>query len=225
MSRAQYQGFMERTKTLRVPDEVYPHSLILNIYYDTDHDDLVTRSLDKPVYKEKLRVRSYGIPGKRSPVFVELKKKYDGIVYKRRSEMSLWEAENFLQRGIRPAPDSQINRELEYFRAFYRPHPAMVLCYDRDSYQGMFDPDFRMTIDRNIRFREQDLRLEDGDQGSLLQTETPYLMELKVRDALPIEMARILSELKIFPASFSKYGEAFRISHSRAAASAQAACR
>lgn len=156
---------------------------------------------------------------------MELKKKYDGIVYKRRSEMSLWEAENFLQRGIRPALDSQINRELEYFRAFYRPHPAMVLCYDRDSYQGTFDPDFRMTIDRNIRYREQDLWLEDGDQGNLLRTETPYLMELKVGDALPIEVARILSELRIFPASFSKYGEAYRVSHSRAAASAQAACR
>ena len=89
MSRAQYQGFMEHTKSFRVPDEAYPHSLILNIYYDTDHDELVNRSLDKPVYKEKLRVRSYGIPGKRSRVFVELKKKYDGIVYKRRSEMSL----------------------------------------------------------------------------------------------------------------------------------------
>ena len=210
MSRAQYQGFMEHTKMLRVPDEAYPHSLILNIYYDTEHDELVTRSLDKPVYKEKLRVRSYGIPGKRSPVFVELKKKYDGIVYKRRSEMSLREAENFLQRGIRPALDSQINR---------------VLCYDRDSYQGAFDPDFRMTIDRNIRYREQDLRLEDGDGGSPLRTETPYLMELKVGDTLPIEMARILSELRIFPASFSKYGEAYRISHSRADVSVQAACR
>ena len=99
MSRVQYQGFMARTKMLRVPDEAYPHSLILNIYYDTDHDELVTRSLDKPVYKEKLRVRSYGIPGKRSSVFVELKKKYDGIVYKRRSEMSLWEAENFSSEG------------------------------------------------------------------------------------------------------------------------------
>ena len=225
MSRAQYQGFMEHTKMLRVPDEAYPHSLILNIYYDTEHDELVTRSLDKPVYKEKLRVRSYGIPGKRSPVFVELKKKYDGIVYKRRSEMSLREAENFLQRGIRPALDSQINRELEYFRAFYRPHPAMVLCYDRDSYQGAFDPNFRMTIDLNIRYREQDLRLEDGDGGSPLRTETPYLMELKVGDALPIEMARILSELRIFPASFSKYGEAYRVSHSRADVSVQTACR
>ena len=101
----------------------------------------------------------------------------------------------------------------------------MVLCYDRDSYQGTFDPDFRMTIDRNIRYREQDLWLEDGDQGNLLRTETPYLMELKVGDALPIEVARILSELRIFPASFSKYGEAYRVSHSRAAASAQAACR
>ena len=82
-----------------------------------------------------------------------------------------------------------------------------------------------MTIDRNIRYREQDLRLEDGDQGNLLRTETPYLMELKAGDALPIEMARILSELKIFPSSFSKYGEAYRVSHSRADVSVQTACR
>ncbi len=214
MNRQQYEALMRETKELLKPDEAFPHSLIMNIYYDTENDDLVTRSMAKPRYKEKLRVRSYGIPtSAHSKVFVEIKKKYEGIVYKRRSVMELKEADHFLSNGIQPADDTQIIRELDYFRRFYNPHPAMVLCYDRDSYQGTFDPQFRLTIDRNIRYREYDLDFRNGDYGDPVDPEGGYLMELKAGGALPIEIVRVLSKLKIYPTSFSKYGHAYTLSH------------
>ena len=216
LTEEQYRLFLEMTEDLLEPDALFPHSQILNVYYDTENDDLVLRSMAKPVYKEKLRVRSYGVPGKNSQVFVEIKKKYDGIVYKRRSTMGYREAERFLKNGIMPEKDSQINRELDYFRKLYHPQPAMVLCYDRDSYQGRFDPDFRLTIDKNLRFRETDLDLTQGDWGEPVDPNVKYLMELKAGDSLPLEIVRILSQLKIYPTSFSKYGRAYTLSCQRA---------
>ena len=55
---------------------------ISNIYYDTENDQLIRASIEKPVYKEKLRLRAYGTPELTDNVFVEIKKKYDGIVKK-----------------------------------------------------------------------------------------------------------------------------------------------
>ena len=54
------------------------HSLytIANIYYDTKDNSLIRESLSKPAYKEKLRLRSYGVPDMDSKVFLEIKKKY-----------------------------------------------------------------------------------------------------------------------------------------------------
>ena len=66
-----------------VPDE-YGESTICNIYYDTADYRLIRAPLEKPAYKEKLRLRSYGVTGPGGEVFLELKKKYKGIVYKRR---------------------------------------------------------------------------------------------------------------------------------------------
>ena len=94
----------------------YGLTTICNIYYDTENSDLVIRSLEKPDYKEKLRLRTYGVPDEKSMAFVELKKKFDGVVYKRRAAIPLRQAEVFLNQGLRAFPRTQIVRELEYFR-------------------------------------------------------------------------------------------------------------
>lgn len=198
--------------------DAYGLSTICNIYYDTGHYDLISRSLNKPKYKEKLRLRSYGIPEKDSEVFVELKKKYDGIVYKRRTAMTLREAEEFLNEGKKPEEDSQINREIEYFMNFYKPVPAMVLCYDREAFYGKEDPELRMTIDRRIRYRENDFSLEHGDYGTEVDPDGDYLLEIKVGHAMPIWMARMFSENEIYPVSFSKYGKIYSVTHEPATA-------
>ena len=191
----------------------YGLSTICNIYYDTENYDLVSRSLEKPSYKEKLRLRSYGVPKADTQVYAELKKKYKGIVYKRRSGMTLQEAEAFLNEGCAPKEDSQINREIQYFLKFYRPVPAMVLCYDREAFFGKEDPQIRMTIDRNIRFRENDLYLEHGDAGEMADPDGDFLLEVKVGSAMPIWMAKLFSEYEIYPVSFSKYGKIYSITH------------
>ena len=184
----------------------YGLTTICNIYYDTENSDLVIRSLEKPDYKEKLRLRTYGVPDEKSMSFVEIKKKYDGVVYKRRAAIPLRQAEIFLERGIRTFPRTQIVRELEYFRDFYHPVPRLFLAYDRRAYFGKKDPLLRMTIDHNLRYRETDLSLRSGDYGTLLSREGEYLLEIKVNGALPLEIVHILERLEMYPKSFSKYG-------------------
>ena len=205
-----YQALRERLAPHMEVDQYGLHT-ICNIYYDTPASDLIRRSIEKPVYKEKLRLRSYGIPTIDSTVFLEIKKKYQKIVNKRRVPMTLREAYCYVERGIRPEQDSQILREIDFFLRRYPLQRSLYLAYDRIAMFQRDDPDFRVTFDHKIRSRKTDMGLEQGDAGTLLLPERYYLMESKVMGATPLWFTRILSELKLYPVSFSKYGNIYQI--------------
>ena len=177
---------------------------ICNIYYDTPDDLLIRRSIDDPIYKEKLRLRSYGIPAMDSKVFLEIKKKYQKVVNKRRVQLTLREAYEYVERGIRPQWDSQILREIDFFLSRYSLERGLYLAYDRVALFGKEDPDFRVTFDQNIRSRRTRMGLENGDAGETLLPRGWYLMESKVMGATPLWFIRILSELSLYTMSFSK---------------------
>ena len=205
MTQETYLDFLKETEKYIQLDEFGLHT-ICNIYFDTAHYDLIRNSIEKPVYKEKLRLRSYGIPGENDKVYLELKKKWKGIVYKRRISLTLKEVEDYLERGVIPKQKDQIFDEIDYFVRFYHPEPKLYLAYDRRAYYGLEDHNLRITFDENIRSREKDLELEDGDYGEKLLEEDMVLMELKVPGAVPIWLSEIMSRLHIYPISFSKYG-------------------
>ena len=198
--RAVRRGMMPYVK----PDE-HPRYTISNVYYDTEHYDLIRTSLEKPVYKEKLRLRSYGVPGSLDPVFVELKKKFDGVVYKRRVTAQAREADRLLQ-GTCPGSGGQIGREIEWFLQFYRPEPKVFLAYDREAWAARDGGELRVTFDTGIRVRSNDVDLRCGDHGIPLLPKDLILMEIKIPGTAPLWLAQLLSENHIFPTSFSKYG-------------------
>jgi hypothetical protein len=183
---------------------------IASLYYDTPDRRLVRRSLDKPEFKEKLRLRSYGPATDESPVFLELKRKAGGIVYKRRVRCTLPAAEAFLAGAPAPDADSQIGRELAAFRDRYGAlEPACLILYDRTAY---FEPggELRLTVDENPRYRLTDPAMTDFSRCVSLLDPGSAVLELKVQSAMPLWLARLLSEEGIRKTSFSKYGEAWR---------------
>ena len=189
----------------------YGLSSIRNIYYDTPDFRLIRASMEKPVYKEKLRLRGYGTRSGEDEVFLELKKKYRDVVYKRRIAMPNREAYKALA-GVRPLPDSQIGREISYAMEYYRTlRPAVFLSYDRIAYFERGGGDFRVTFDRNIRFRQDELTLDSDAHGTLILRAGEVLMELKTSGAIPLWMVRVLSEQGVSKISFSKYGTAYQI--------------
>ena len=207
----------EAFKEHMVPDE-YGESTICNIYYDTPDFRLIRASLEKPPYKEKLRVRSYGQIRPGESVFVELKKKYDGVVYKRRVTM----AENQARVYLRGKGDyqmaaederfisKQIFKEIDYFKRYYGDlKPAVYLCYDRVAYFSETDSSFRVTFDKNIRWRTEDLKLTSKPGGRDILEEGYSLMEIKTATSIPLWLTKILSEEKIRQTSFSKYGRVY----------------
>lgn len=209
MSEGQQQAVLEAMEA-HMQEDVYGHSSIRNLYLDTPHFQLIRRSLEKPVYKEKIRVRSYGRAGLADEVFVELKKKYRSVVYKRRLALPQSQALDCIALR-RPWPQSQIGGELDYAMNFYRDlAPVVFLSYERDAYRGVEDPQFRVTFDRDIRYRREQLTLDSQPWGRELLAPGQVLMELKVAGGLPMWMARVLSEQKIFQTSYSKYGTAYR---------------
>lgn len=189
--------------------------MIYNIYYDTQHYDVIRHSLSKPYYKEKLRLRSYSIPATlEDMVFLELKKKIGGIVNKRRTSLKLNEAYNFVSKMEYPEGlnqgDIQVLKEIEYFLKNRSIEPKAYISYERTAYVGKNDPNLRVTFDCNIKSRQTSLLLEKGDFGDFVIAPNQYVMEIKILGAMPLWLARVLSELKIYSSSFSKYGRTYK---------------
>ena len=195
---------------LYMDEDKYYKSTIRNIYYDTPNFLLIRTSIEKPEYKEKLRIRSYKLVSGDDEVFVELKKKFHKVVYKRREVLSYTAARLFLDQKIRPN-DKQITKEIEYTLDFYNNlKPAIFLSYDRLAYIGKDDKNLRITFDRNIMWRDYDLDLTKDAYGDLILDKDLILMEVKTVMGLPRWLLDFLGENKIYKQSFSKYGNVYK---------------
>jgi len=189
----------------------YGRTTIRNIYFDTDDYRLIRRSIEKPVYKEKLRIRSYQKATPNSTVFVEVKKKYKSVVYKRRLPLTEEAAMDWVTGKMQCREDTQISREIDYFLGFYKTlHPVVFLSYEREAYYCKDGGDFRVTFDDRILCRQEELSLEADIWGTPLLPEGKVLMELKCAGGIPLWMIKVLSRERIYKTSFSKYGTAYQ---------------
>lgn len=189
----------------------YGRTTIRNLYFDTDNFLLIRRSIEKPAYKEKLRLRSYALATKDSTVFVELKKKYDSVVYKRRIPLAEKDAARWLLEGEKRPQDTQIAREIDYVLSFYgKLKPTVFLSYEREAYYCKDGSDFRVTFDDHILCRQEDLTLTAEPYGESILPEGMVLMEIKCSGGIPLWMTEFLSKNKIYKTSFSKYGTAYQ---------------
>jgi SPX domain protein involved in polyphosphate accumulation len=203
---------LEKELKIRCKPDQFANTTICSIYFDTPDYYLIRRSLEKPVYKEKLRLRSYGQFSKEEHVFVELKKKYKGVVCKQRIDISVDEASEYLSEGKRPSEQNQVIKEIDRLYNLYgQLKPKMWISSHRTAWQGIGeDTALRITFDRDILWRENQLNLEEGIWGEPIFVHGERIMEIKSPQALPFWLARLLSELEIYPTSFSKYGTAYK---------------
>ena len=219
-------GYFNRTEkkyliTAQQADELLPallkhmhgdkhgRSTVCSMYFDTPDMRIIRASIDAKAYKEKLRVRCYGVPSADTRTFVELKKKYLGVVYKRRFEMRYSDAMDFLVRGGN-APDTQMGREVEYFLRFYPGvRPAIDIFCERIALFGNDDEELRVTFDGNLRYRMSRLDFANGTEGEPIIPEDKLVLEIKTPSAMPLWLTALLDERRIFPQKFSKYATAF----------------
>ncbi|MCD7880232.1 MAG: polyphosphate polymerase domain-containing protein [Clostridiales bacterium] len=210
LTQEQKQAVQEAMEPYMALDR-YGRTTIRNLYFDTDSFLLARHSIEHPAYKEKLRVRSYREASPELPVYVELKKKYDSVVYKRRLALPEEQAVDWLAGLNAPPVCTQIAREVEYFRQYYRTlAPRVYLSYEREAYYDRNGGDFRVTFDENILSRTDDLTLEAPPWGQALLEPGLTLMEIKTSGGIPLWMTHVLTELHIYRTSFSKYGTAYQ---------------
>lgn len=189
----------------------YGRTTIRNIYFDTDTYRLIRHSIEKPAYKEKLRIRSYEQARSDSTVFVELKKKYASVVYKRRLSLPERSAMEWAAGNKPDMSRSQISDEIDYFMQYYETlHPVVFLSYEREAYYCKNGDDFRITFDDNILCRQNNLSLTAEVGGDSLLEDGMVLMEVKTSGGIPLWLTSVLSEEHIYKSSFSKYGTAYQ---------------
>lgn len=204
----------------------YGKHLIQNIYFDSQQFDLIRQSIEKPLYKEKLRLRCYGELKDHTPVYLEIKKKYKGIVYKRRIQVPYGPALAYLNgsidfQSVIPYLDTetlsesiQVLKEIDWMIKRHQLEAQVYISYEREAYKCVEDADFRITFDSQLSFRKKTLAFS-SDRRILSEnqaiTETPvWLMEVKTSGNMPLWFVQLLSQLDIYPASFSKYGECYK---------------
>ena len=218
LSMEQYEALLEEIHKYMDPDQYCVGGKdygIYNLYYDTPDDYLIRTSLEKPYYKEKIRLRSYFSPAAPSDkVFLEIKKKVGGIVTKRRVTMTLEESDAYLMQRKKPVDLSkylqkQIFSELDVFLQNYPVVPKQYISYQRSAFFGKDDPDFRLTFDREITERRYDLSLGLPSYGAQIIAPNQRLREVKIAGSMPLWLSQKLSELQIYKVSFSKYGTAY----------------
>ena len=210
---AEQTAYLKERLVGHMEPDSYGLTSIASLYYDTPTYMLIRTSVEKPAFKEKIRLRSYGIATDTSPVFLELKRKAYGIVYKRRVQATVPEAEQFFSGTLNLDENGQIDREITYFRDYYHTLvPASMILYDRTAYCEP-DGDLRLTIDRNPRYRVDAFRFDSDPVGKPLLHAGETILELKVQDVIPLWLVQILSDLNIKRGSISKYGESFRREH------------
>lgn len=217
LDKEQYNNLIPKLLEYMNPDEHCTSGKnysIYNIYYDTDNNDVIRHSTANPYYKEKLRLRSYNIPSNpNDKVFLELKKKINGIVNKRRVVLTLEKATKFLELGEKPTSNdylnSQVINEISYYLSKKNVFPTVYIGYTRKAFFGKDDRDFRLTFDSKILTRRDNLSLEAGYFGENILEENQYLMEVKILGAMPIWFTTLLSELQIYNTHFSKYGNEY----------------
>ena len=201
--------YLEKNLVGKMRVDCYGLTSIASLYYDTPDYRLIRNSLEKPEFKEKIRLRSYGLASENSPVFLEIKRKAYGIVYKRRIQSKIPIVKKFFDGKGDICEGGQINREITAFRDYYKTLiPACLIIYDRVAY---FEPDgdLRLTIDRNPRYRIDELNLTSSMEGIPLLNDGCSILEIKVQQAMPLWLTKILSDGGIYKSSFSKYGEAY----------------
>ncbi len=213
LTEKQYHELWEMVSP-HLEEEEYGHSTICNLYYDTADYELIRESIERPVYKEKLRLRSYGEPDDDSVVFIEIKKKYKGTVYKRRMGLPLLEAVQGLELGHVPLVpgQEQIASEINYFLQHRQGPlvPSVFLAYDRDAFRDLEDAELRLTFDFDIRSRLDHLSLTDGAWGEGYFQNGEVMLEIKTIGAYPLWLVHAMEECQIYPASFSKYGNVYK---------------
>lgn len=208
ITRKQYLTLKDIIKDNMIEDE-HGESTICNVYFDTSNFDLIRHSITKPIYKDKIRLRSYNTPNINCTVYLEIKRKYDGVVSKRRIEMKLNEFYKYMSNKNSFANGNQVEKELLYYFQYYNLKETMFLSYNRRAYYDKNNRDFRITFDSNILARNYDLKLEKGVYGDNILEKDKYIMEIKTLGAMPMWLVKKLNDLDISPCGFSKYGEAY----------------
>lgn len=192
----------------QVPQDSYGKYLVQSLYFDTDKWDIIRASIEKPVFKEKLRLRCYNIPSCNSTIYLELKKKYKGIVHKRRIDFPLEMLRTRNAREIAKNSDSQMGREMNFYLKAYPVSEKVHISYNREAFAH--ESGLRITFDTNIHFRTDKLDYENPEGGRKILPDNIVVMEIKTLGGMPMWLARNLSEFHIYPSSFSKYGTGYK---------------
>lgn len=205
LSQENYDKINNKLKNFILPDK-YPSNQLMTVYYDSDDYKLINKSIEKPLYKEKLRIRSYGPPLDNDKIFVELKRKFDGVVYKQRTKATYKDVLNNIYDC--EFDDKQVGKEIKYLFGIYKDlKPKIFISCNRTYYIGKDNNDLRITFDDNLKYRLGDAYLNKNINDKLLTDKK--IMEIKVKGAFPLWLSRILNELKIYPTSYSKVGNAY----------------
>lgn len=213
ITRRQHEELVERIgpKMRNDKNGVNGRYSVTSLYFDNNEKGIYFETKNKLKYRQKLRLRVYDDADLDSKAFFEVKQKHNKVVNKRRMLLPLGEAYRYLEEDGQAGLDhyktsnTQVLKEIDYFRKFYKLRPEMVVSYSRHALHGLDDDGLCITFDFDLRCRKDDLHIENGPYGENFIDEDLVVLEVKVDDSVPLWLARILQELQCEQRSASKF--------------------
>lgn len=201
-------------KKYMVADD-YAQSTITNIYFDNDRFEMIQDAIAKKYGREKVRMRVYDTnPSENSQAFLEIKQKENKIGFKYRLTSTPLAVMNYVEKGLvdQTITDEKVTSKLLALRERYGTiKPKMYISYDRVSFKGKEDKKVRVTVDQHLLYRADYVDMKKGKFGNHLLDPNKLIMEVKVPEEQPIWLVELLEKYQIEKQSFSKYGNAYRL--------------
>lgn len=185
---------------------------VQSIYFDTDNNDYIRNSISKPYYKEKIRIRGYNFIDSDSELFLEVKRKIDGKVNKRRTNIKLSDIDNLIENNTIEYNNEYMNKQVlnEINYILNRDHllPKLFVSYERCALVDNHS-DLRITFDKNITGSSNKISFNIKTDQQLLNSKL-MIMEVKTCYGMPRWLLEIIENNDIKKASFSKYGTSYK---------------
>lgn len=185
---------------------------VTSLYYDTADLACFRAKVEGIKYRRKLRVRIYSEHADEASdtAMVEIKQRINRTVQKRRVAVTL-ERAYALCTGSNVAPwadrdDASVASEIEFLVRNLRLEPTCVISYLRQAFVGSrYESGLRITFDQRLSCRGPEALLGSGLPSHAFMDPSWLVMEVKVNDAVPLWVARMLARNQCSLRRISKY--------------------
>lgn len=193
---------------------------VRSVYFDTPGFNSLYEKWEGVEIRKKLRIRGYDQKDDNSRVFLEVKRKKGDRIWKTRANVPYSKLDEILTLGFVNGVSDEIkgSNEVEARKFLFNMHrfgyrPVNLISYDREPFQGVFEPGLRITFDKNVRAKMWPSLSElYSEAGLRLVWKDHFILEIKYfGEKMPSWIRSVVQEYGLRHEALSKFATPFSL--------------